>query len=133
MRGSEQTSSEFFEAQGKFKRHEEGREQAKFYKHFLEQFKSKIIDTVKKNEFATIDPEQKDTVENDDELLRLPAGSFEGCDIESLQRYINESSEAATKQTNIDENVQISAETLANMPFIELLDYIEKLEGELIS
>jgi len=121
------TPSEYFNAADKAKQHEKGREEAKFYRNFLDFFRNKVVSKLL----------QKDINEGlgdiDIDKTDLPLSKFRFCDSNSLMQYINEAMKEANQIAGTSiKSIRVNTETMANMTPIEFHKYIEELKESLI-
>src|SRR5579872_1477876 len=115
----EYTPSEQAEAQDKFEQHQKGREEAKFYREFLDKLKDQVTGVLLK---SGADQGQRDRLED-----------FESAGILNLKQSIDDAISAANKGVDKPvEHVNVRQELLAEMTQREFVEYIERLKSSLI-
>lgn len=120
------TPSEHLEAADKAKQHEKGREQAKFYRHFLDSLRSKVVKQLLRKDL------NQELGDVDINTTDLPLSKFQFCDAGRLQEYIVEAMNEANKAAGTSENTAAKTDELAKMTPIEFYKYIDDLKKTLI-
>lgn len=121
------TPSEFLEASDKAKQYEKGREQAKFYRLFLDNFRSAVVSQLLRKDLngklGVVDMNTTD----------LPLKKFEFCDIEDIREYMKNALNEANETAGTSENLTGANPTqIADMTPIEFYRYIDDLKATLI-
>src|SRR3989338_4422935 len=122
------TPSEFLEAQEKKEKHDQGREEAAFYRAFLDSLKREVLRQINRKDL-------NQALGNVDlNTTNLPLRQFEYCDPQFIAKYIQDAGAEAAKITGQGgvRNLSSNPEQLANMTPAQFVRYIEKLKSSLI-
>lgn len=120
------TPSEHLEAADKARQHEKGREQANFYRTFLDTLRQRVVrQLIRKGINQKLGVVDIDTT-------NLPLSKFEFCDVQSITEYIKEAGEKASQITGISESMNADPHALVNMTPSEFYVYIDDLKANLI-
>lgn len=121
------TAGEYVEAQDKKEQREKGREEAKFYRHLLDNFQGRVFDKLLRKDL------NKKLGKVDLNTTTLKLREFDFCTPDNLGSYIKQAMEEASQIVdNPPKSISANMEQLADMTPSEFVVYIEGLKSSLI-
>ena len=121
------TVGEYMEAQDKKEQREKGREEAKFYRHLLDSFKSRVVGQLVRKDL------NKELGEIDLNTTTLRLREFQFCDPGNLNDNMKGAMmEASQVVDNPPKSISANMEQIADMTPSEFVVYIEDLKSSLI-